>query len=69
MLDNCIFKRIKQAVNAAIGSDRQLRTVALYSPIIIPWPWNTWWGPKLHPLQAALAMEFTLIEMKRQGGK
>ena len=62
-----LAKVAQQATKAMIQFEHQLRIVSRYMPTSMPWPFNTWWGPKLHPLQAALTMEFVVIEMERQG--
>ena len=62
-----LVKAAQQATKAMIRFERQLRMVSLSMPVTMPWPFNTWWGPRLHPLQAALTMEFAVIEMERQG--
>lgn len=62
-----MFPNLSKAAKAARDFARELRIVSLYMPATAPWPWNTWWGPKLHPLAAALTMEFAAIELEREG--
>jgi len=61
------IKAVGRTTKAMIDLERELRVVSLYMPATAPWPWNTWWGPRLYPLQAKLTMAFAKIELEESG--